>query len=725
MSIREQLRAERDTGFRPDIEGVRAIAVLAVLLYHGGIGPFDGGYVGVDVFFVVSGFLITRLLVRDIGKAGARSLPNFWARRARRLLPASALVILFTVIVGWSVLDPLTHRSLARDAIAAGGFFVNMVFAHRDGDYFASELAPSPLLHFWSLAVEEQFYLVWPLILLVVVRVRSGKRSALIATIGVLWAVSFATSVVMTDRNAPWAFYLLPTRAWELLSGAAIAVAAPAVTARVAPHARAVLGWVGLATVMASTMLLSPSAHFPGWVALWPVVGTVAVVVSGVGPSEHGPQRLLSAKPMVWIGQRSYGIYLWHWPALVLGAVAWGPLAVGERAILLVMAVAAATISYQAFEDPIRHSRWLAYRPARGLAVGAALVVAVIGSAVVALQIPRRLDSGAVAASASITVPATVPATVTTIAAETTVETAATSPIEAAPTTTIDDSVDLADVVADLVAANAAGLEQALAVTDVPANLRPSLSAAADDKPAIYDDGCMLSDGENEPRPCVFGNPSSSTTIVLFGDSHAAQWFPALHRIAESRGWRLESLTKQGCPTADVPTTRTDRDPGCARWRAAVFERLAADEPELVVMSSYRYNPGGLADEPWRSGLDATLTDLRPVARDVLVLGDTPTPVPEDVPSCLAANLRRADRCIATRSRAVVEGRVAVERELARVHDATFAPTADWLCTDTACPVIFGDVLLYRDGNHISTAASVLLVPYLEATIVAALDGSP
>jgi hypothetical protein len=381
------------------------------------------------------------------------------------------------------------------------------------------------------------------------------------------------------------------------------------------------------------------------------------------------------------------------------------------------------------FEDPIRHSRWLAYRPARGLAVGAALVVAVIGSAVVALQIPRRLDSGAVAASASITVPATV----TTIAGETPANTVVeidatsptTSPGVAAATTTTDDPVDLADAVADLVAANAAGLEQALAVTDVPANLRPSLSAAADDKPAIYDNGCMLSDGENEPRECVFGNPSSSTTIVLFGDSHAAQWFPALHRIAEARGWRLESLTKQGCPTADVPTTRTDRDQGCAKWRASVFERLAADEPELVVMSSYRYNPGGLADEPWRTGLDATLTDLRPVARQVLVLGDTPTPVPEDVPSCLAANLQRADRCTAARSRSVVEARVAVERELAGVHDATFAPTGDWLCTDVGCPVIFGDVLLYRDGNHISTAASVLLIPYLEATIVAALDGSP
>jgi peptidoglycan/LPS O-acetylase OafA/YrhL len=716
MTIHQQLRAERQTGFRADIEGLRAIAVVSVLLYHAKLGPFDGGYVGVDVFFVVSGFLITRLLVRDVTKLGGRSLPNFWARRARRLLPASALVIISTLVVGWSVLDPLSFRSLARDAIAAGAFVVNMVFARRDGDYFASELAPSPLLHFWSLAVEEQFYLVWPLILMVVVRMRSGKRTALIATIGVLWVASFAASIVVTGRNAPWAFYLLPTRAWELLSGAAVAILGPAIAAKLSEPVRAALAWVGLGVVASSMLLLTTRAEFPGWIALWPVVGTVAVVLAGIDPSERGAQRLLGAKPMIWIGQRSYGIYLWHWPALVLGAAAWGPLAAWERAALLIVSVAVAAAAYHLFENPIRHLPWLTFRPARSLLLGGALVAAVVGVGAVMLRAPRQLDSGAVAVSAAIEVPSTVPEVVTT-------EPAVPVSTIAGPTTTIDDPVDLADVVAPIVAANASALEQALLVTEVPSNLRPSLSSAAADKPLIYDNDCMLSDGVNQPGFCIFGNASSSTTIVLFGDSHAAQWFPALHRIADSRGWRLETFTKVGCPTADVPTTRTDRDPNCDEWRDAVFERLAAVQPDLVVMSSYRYNPGGLADEPWRSGLDATMTALRPTARQVLILGDTPTPVPDDVPSCLAANLRRVDTCTAPRSSAVVEARNSVEREIARTHDALFAPTGDWLCTDTGCPVIFDDVLLYRDGNHISTVAAVLLIPYLDATLGAAING--
>ncbi len=460
-------------------------------------------------------------------------------------------------------------------------------------------------------------------------------------------------------------------------------------------------------------LLLTTRADFPGWIALWPVVGTVAVVLAGVNPAEHGAQRLLGSKPMIWIGQRSYGIYLWHWPALVLGAAAWGPLAAWERTALLIVSVAVAAAAYQLFENPIRHLPWLTVRPARSLLVGGALVVTVIGFGTAMLRAPRQLDSGAVAASAAIEVPVTAPTVVTTDPATP----VSTVPTVAEPAAPVDDPVDLADVVAPIVAANAGALEQALLVTDVPSNLRPSLSGAADDKPAVYDNGCMLSDGETRPGDCIFGSASSSTTIVLFGDSHAAQWFPALHRIAEARGWRLESLTKQGCPTADVPTTRTDRDPDCRRWRDAVIERLAADPPDLVVMSSYRYNPGGLADEPWRSGLNATLESLRPTAAQVLVLGDTPTPVPKDVPSCLAENLSRADRCTAARSRAVVEARVSVEREAARAHNALFAPTGDWLCTDVGCPVIFDDVLLYRDGNHISTTAAVLLAPYLEATL--------
>jgi len=395
----------------------------------------------------------------------------------------------------------------------------------------------------------------------------------------------------------------------------------------------------------------------------------------------------------------------------VLADVAIGPLDFVDRSAVLVGSVALAAISYQLFEDPIRHSAWLASRPSRSLLVGAAIIAGVIVVGLVVYNYPRELDAGTVADSATIEAPA-VTAPVTT--AEST---------DAGPPTTVDDAADLADVVSGLVSANAAALQEAANVSDVPSNLRPSLSNAANDKPAVYDNGCMLTDGETQPGSCIFGDASSSTTIVLFGDSHAAQWFPAMHQIAEDRGWRLESLTKAGCPTADVPTTRTDRDQECDRWRTNVVDRLAADPPDLVMMSSYRYNPNGLADEPWRSGLEATLAELRPTTSQLLILGDTPTPGPKDVPSCLASNLQNATACNVARSTAIVQGRVDLERESARKYDALFAPTGEWLCAESQCPVMFDDVLLYRDGNHITTTAAELLEPYLEATLAAALEG--
>ena len=213
-------------GFRRDIEGLRALAVLLVLAYHADLGPFSGGYIGVDVFFVLSGFLITSLLVRELGVTGGLSLRRFWARRARRLLPASCLVIVATLVAGSFVLAPLAQLDLARDGLAAATFVVNIVFAHQQGDYLTADLAPSPLLHFWSLAVEEQFYLVWPILLLLVAGYRRRYRAAVAGLVAVLWPVSLAACVWLTTRNQPWAFYGLPTRAWELLTGAGLALLA-------------------------------------------------------------------------------------------------------------------------------------------------------------------------------------------------------------------------------------------------------------------------------------------------------------------------------------------------------------------------------------------------------------------------------------------------------------------------------------------------------------------
>ena len=292
--------------FRSDIEGLRAVAVLAVLLYHARVPGFAGGYVGVDVFFAVSGFLITSILLREGDSTGTIALPAFWARRVRRLLPASMLVVVVTLAVARVALDPLAQRAANHDGLlAALGVVINTVFAFREVDYLHGAAA-GPFQHYWSLALEETFYLVWPVVVWAVVR--RGR-----AVLGVVAGVGAAASFLLcirwtTSPGAPLAFFLLPARAWELLVGAVAALGAP----RLARLPRAV-GWAGLVAVAVAVCGFDDLTLFPGWAAALPVFGTVALLLA-----PHGPVRVLGTRALGWWGARSYSIYLWHWPAVVL-----------------------------------------------------------------------------------------------------------------------------------------------------------------------------------------------------------------------------------------------------------------------------------------------------------------------------------------------------------------------------------------------------------------------
>jgi peptidoglycan/LPS O-acetylase OafA/YrhL len=310
-------------GFRPDLEGLRAVAVVLVLLYHAAVPGFTGGYVGVDVFFVLSGFLITGLLLREVRRTGTISLPSFYARRARRLLPASALVLLVTMVASALVLPPLLVPGVAGDAAAASLYVSNMRFAFQATDYLQAEMAPSPLLHFWSLGVEEQFYVFWPALVLLIARGRAdaGRRVAIAA--GIISAVSFGLALWLTEANAPWAFFSLPTRAWELGLGAFLAIGGTQL-ARIPARPAAVAAWVGLAMVGISGVVLSTETPFPGTAALLPTVGSALVIAGGFRQAPFAPGRWLSLAIPRFLGRISYSLYLWHWPVLILPAAALG-----------------------------------------------------------------------------------------------------------------------------------------------------------------------------------------------------------------------------------------------------------------------------------------------------------------------------------------------------------------------------------------------------------------
>jgi peptidoglycan/LPS O-acetylase OafA/YrhL len=333
-------------GFRPDLEGLRAIAVSLVLLYHAAVPGFGGGYVGVDVFFVLSGFLITGLLLREIETTGRISLPAFYARRLRRLLPAVALLILVTVVASVAVLSPLRAGDVAADGVAASLYASNVRFALQATDYLQSELAPSPLLDLWSLGVEEQFYLFWPALLLLVATFRSHgaagspNRVRRVGALAVVVVVSsFALSLWLTTASAPWAFFSLPSRAWELGIGALLAVGAARLATVPRPAAVGV-GWLGLLLIGAAGVLIDTSTPFPGMAALLPTIGTALAMLPGMSGNAIGPARYLGWGPARFLGRISYSLYLWHWPLLVLPtAMAGDTLPLPVRVALMLAAI--------------------------------------------------------------------------------------------------------------------------------------------------------------------------------------------------------------------------------------------------------------------------------------------------------------------------------------------------------------------------------------------------
>jgi peptidoglycan/LPS O-acetylase OafA/YrhL len=707
-AVRHQLHGVADTEFRPDVEGLRAVAVVVVVLFHLRLGAFQGGFVGVDVFFVLSGFLITRLLLNELASTGMLHLAGFWARRARRLLPASVLVIFATVLAATVCLSPLAQRTLGTDAIAAGVFVINFVFAGRFADYFAAQLAeaqPSPLLHYWSLAVEEQFYLLWPLLLVLLTRRPRQYRRLLVTTILVIAAASLVTSIWMTEQRPTWAFYLLPARMVELLAGAALAAAGPAFRT-VNAGLRAALGWFGLAGIAVAVLTYDLGTVFPGYMSMLPVLATVLVIVAGgTGGSPVGPVVALRHPVALWIGRHSYAIYLWHWPVLVLAEARYGPLSLPTRLLLVALAVALSAASLRLVEDPVRRSPWLAKRAARGLALGGTLCATAVLTGAWTRAGDAALDSGQTAAAP--TLPAQTAPAPTTLAAHPAAAPATTAPPVALTALPAGD-------VASLIAANRTVLEQGLAQTNVPSNLRPSLRDVGGDRAVVYADDCVAVGRVSQLNACHYGVEGSAFTIILYGDSHAAQWFPAVEEIADAYQAELIVMIKGGCPTAavSIPTATLART--CPIWRDQAVSLIAAEQPDLLLVSASAGYPND--DEEWAAGFDATMRRIVPNAGHVVVIGDTPESGHEPT-DCLSRNVRSADQCASERDEVVATSRLEVEQDITDDLGADYVDTTDWLCAETSCPMMIGDILLYRDSTHITTVASSWFRPLLEASL--------
>jgi peptidoglycan/LPS O-acetylase OafA/YrhL len=708
------------TGFRPDIEGLRAVAVLAVVLFHADVPGVGGGYVGVDVFFVISGFLITGLLWREVSTAGTVRLRRFYGARARRLLPASATVGVVTAVAAAFLLPPLQAHSAFGDGVASALYVGNYWFVLHGVDYLAPVMPPSPFEHYWSLGVEEQFYLVWPAMIIgtawLIRRVRRGKHAhatttqrPLLVVLAFIAATSFALSLVVTYVVPAIAFFSLPTRAWQLAVGGLLALTASR-WSRLPARTAAIAGWAGLLVILLACTVLDTNTLYPGIAALLPVLGAMLVIGAGCASLSRGCGRVLTLSPMQAVGRLSYSWYLWHWPVLLFAPLLLGhPLGLPGRLAAVLVSAGLAVLTLRLIENPLRFAPSVRRSPARSLALGgAATAIAVIVCVALMMLVPNP-GVGRGAPAAALTVASTAPPFMG-------------RSLNAYDTTVQQGFQQVQAAVAASVAPRA-----------VPSNLNPPITEAAAELNALLADGCMRSGTQAGQPECATGDTSSSTTVALIGDSHAAMWRPALEQIAEQQGWRLEAMTKAACPLMDLPITNPIRRvvSKCGQWRDEIMARLRANPPRLAVVSMWRgyvagqggYDPGFTSFDPaWNDSLTRLVQQLRSIGTQVLVLGPVPDPH-ESVPLCLSGHLDDATACSKPRSTAVNESGVAAEAAATGAGGGQYVDVTDLFCTADRCPVIVGNTLVYFDWTHVTFEYSRQLAPVVEALADRALGG--
>jgi len=645
--------------FRADIEGLRAVAILMVVLFHTGWGAFGGGFFGVDVFFVLSGFLITGIIVEEIERTGTLSLSNFWARRARRLLPAAVLVTLFVLAANALLrISPFIQLVIASSAKAFAVYASNILFAVRAADYFGGIAVRDPLLHTWSLSVEEQFYLFFAPMMLLLARWARAHGSAVFRRRMVTVLVG---CLLLVRRYPVIAFYSLPPRAWQFGVGA-LACFALGWARRADRRLLEIVSVAALAGLVVSACVLVEGRVSPlGIATLVPTLSTFALILAGAGSHQTVVARALSTPPMRLLGRLSYSWYLWHWPFMVyLRELVHSPTLVQSLGVALLSIVPAA-LTYWLIESPVRYSP----------------------------RIPRRARpvlAGAVALSAL-----------------------------------------------TLLAAKGAAFHTNRVLSD-PAVARV-LEARA--KPRIYKDDCVIPILAVTPKVCEYGPATNDTSVVLFGDSHAAHWFPALESVAIQRGWKLINVIKLSCPATSVSVKYVVRRyPECDEWRERALRKIVELRPTIVVVvddKTYNVVMGNRvahADSSaealgvWQAGLRRTLSSVAASGAQIVMLADTPHPI-GDIPQCLVKYIDEPTRCDVPKK--VAYNRAAGEMErrtAAEAGNVAYIDLNPLICDETTCPASSGGMVRYSDSNHLSVQFSASLAPALSEQLTSALSAA-
>lgn len=673
--------------FRPEIQLLRAIAVLAVLVYHVVPTALPGGFIGVDVFFVISGFLITSHMLGEVERTGKLSLSQFWANRVRRILPAATVAIVVTVIGALVFLPTTQLGTVAKQAVASALYVQNFVLAAQSVDYLGQNAAPSPFQHFWSLSVEEQFYLVWPFVVVVAIWLaKLGARShnkegvifhrrfrlVVFFIFSVVCIVSFVWSVSLVDASNPAAYFVTPTRMWELGIGGLLAcyLGDP----QEFPMVRKVLAIVGVATIVFTSVVYTGEApKFPGASALLPTFGAVAVIIAGETRGLISLSPIVNWKPVQLTGLWSYSLYLWHFPLVVFFRERNGRDAQGISEIVALVAISfvLAMLSYYYLEQPIRVAPFLKKSNRRTLVVAG---VAVALTATVALT-PLWKQAA-------------------TIVAEQ----------KAIQRLSEDQSLQVgrASLNSSAFTAFIEGYEGIVS---------PSLSNVGKDQPQYPCAQVPTVATGSETTPCVVANENGAKTLAVVGDSHASQWVPALEKVVEGTDWKLVVYLHNSCPfSLAARNYETHGELKCTEPNKEVINKLLQLKPNRILITNLAVTDIPRQPDEEYAGTKGFVEAWKPLARagiPITVLHDTPyTGNKKVIPDCVATQLRKGsvDKCGIPRSKimhmAGTNG--ALYAAVQSTKGANFIDLTDAFCTDTECPAVIGNELVYRDTNHVT-----------------------
>ncbi len=666
---------EHGNKFSAEIQGLRAVAVLSVLFFHIWPSKIPGGYVGVDVFFVISGYLITGALIRELDSRGTISISGFYQRRIKRLMPAATVTIIGAALA-YRLQPVVTWAATSKSIVASTLYSQNWWLAHESADYWAQDDSPGTLQHFWSLAVEEQFYIVWPLLIILAAwAARKASRAPLTfirGTMVVLLLISLVHCITLSQTDPSLAYFSTTTRAWELALGGALALW---------PHARSWspkasqwLAAVGLAMILVACFVFDDQTTFPGYAALLPTVGATMIIAAGTSPSPLSISRLLRTKWSQFYGDISYSLYLWHWPVLILyQQLTDSRMNMADGMIVFVVSAALAHHSKLLVEDPIRargvfdKRRWHTFAFA-------------LGCMALALATAWWIDRAHSKKQKKAHRP-----------------TLAQKYYDAVHTLSPDD--------------------RAIAAL-----------AAKDDIAPWYRSKCRGYQRTVEPVPCDHGPLDATVNVTLIGDSHAVHWEPAFIELAKDKSWGFQMYAKTMCSMGDHSVSIGKESvvyETCDTYRDNLMKVLLREKPDIVIISqSSAHKPIGV-DEDRRAevvaqSLERTVRTLQRAGIEVLLMADTPW-LKESGPECLSAPKYTPGSCD-----------VSVERFrkrrdpvliLSDTHpDIGALKMSQHLCDDKTCKVIIDGMIVYKDAHHLTARFAKSLAKKLGAELAPFLE---